>query len=115
MWIPWTTAIIVFVISCVGLAYMAGFWLRRRKCSGWLNVLLSFAIALLWPVIMVVYIIYDARRYSALHPDDDAPAMVVVSVIFVGAPLLFVIGLLLALTSSYMAYSNEPNGNHLND
>src|SRR5215213_673810 len=96
MWGRLATAIIVFVVSCIGLGYLAEFWVRRCGWPRWVSGLMTFAIAFLWPVIVVCYTIYDARRYLDLHPRDDAPGMVVASVIFVGAPLLFVLSLPLA-------------------
>jgi hypothetical protein len=97
MWVRLATAIIVFVASCIGLGYLAEFWVRRRKWPGLVSVLMSFAIAFVWPVMAVGYTVYDARRYLSMHPHDDAPGMVVASVIFVGAPLLFILSLPLAL------------------
>lgn len=103
IWVRLATAIIVFVASCVGLGYLSQFWVRRRKWPGWIAGLMSFAFALLWPVIVVAYIVFDARRYQALHPHDDAPGMVVASVIFVGAPFLFVLSLPLILIGVLIA------------
>ena len=110
MWVRLATAIIVFVASCLGLGYLAGCWVRRRKWPGWVAGLMSFTVAFLWPVIVVVYIIIDARRYSALHPHDDAPGMVVASVIFVGAPLLFMLSLPLALIGVWISRRWIPKG-----
>jgi hypothetical protein len=110
MWVRLATAIIVFVASCVGLGYLAEFWVRCHRWPRWIAGLISFAIAFLWPVIVVVYIIFDARRYQALHPHDDAPGMVVASVIFVGAPFLFILSLPLALVGVLIARRRNAGG-----
>jgi hypothetical protein len=106
MWVRLAIAIIfliVFVASCIGLGYLVEFLVRHRGWPRWISGLMSFAIAFLWPSIVVCYTIYDARRYSSLHPHDDAPGMVVASVIFVGAPLLFVLSFPLALVGVFIA------------
>lgn len=110
MWIRLVAAIIIFVTSCVSLGYLAGLWARRHNWPGWVRGLLSVAIAFLWPVIVVGYVIYDARRYSAQHPYDDAPGMVVMSVIGTGAPLLFVFSLALALVGVSLASRRNSTG-----
>ena len=101
------TALIVFTTTCIALGYVAELLIRRRKWSGWVSGLLIFAIALIWPVFVVVYIIYDANRYLVSHPHDDAPAMVVGTVIEIVAPILFflsfpptLVGTILARRSS---------------
>ena len=96
-------AIIVFATSCIGLGYLAGFWVRRRRWPGWISVLMAFAISCLWPVIVVGYVIYTGNLYSAQHPGDDAPAMLFVSVICVVVPVLFFLGLPLAVIGSLIA------------
>ena len=103
MWARVTTAIVVFVGSCTGLGYLAEFWVRRRGWPSWISSLVPFAIALMWPAIVVCYTIYDARRYLALHPHDDAPGMVFASVLFVGAPFLFICSLPLAFVGVFIA------------
>jgi hypothetical protein len=83
------TAIVVFGTTCIGFGYFAELLVSRRKWPGWASGLLIFATALIWPIGTVAYTIYDAHEYLKLHPRDDAPAMVVISMIHVGAPLLF--------------------------
>ena len=89
-WFRLAIAIIVFVTTCVGLGYLADSWIQRRKWPDWVLALAVFIIAFLWPVVVVTYTIYDAQRYLRQHPHDDAPGMVVVSMVNVGAPFLFV-------------------------
>ena len=103
IWIRLAAAIIVFVASCIGLGYLAEFWVRRHGWPRWVSGLMPFAIAFLWPAILICYTIYDARRYLALHPRDDAPGMVVASVICVGAPFLWVVSFPLALVGGWIA------------
>jgi hypothetical protein len=57
--------------------------------------LLVFAGSVVWPFTLVLYTIYDGSRYSIQHPHDDAPGMVLASVIYVGAPFVFFAGFLL--------------------
>jgi ABC-type spermidine/putrescine transport system permease subunit II len=111
-WIPLAIAIIVFVTSCIGLGYLAGFWVRRRSWPGWVSVLMAIAIACLWPAIAVGAVIYTGRRYVVQHPGEvnDAPAMLLVSVIYVGVPFLFSLSLPLALIGSFIARRRGSNG-----
>jgi hypothetical protein len=88
-WIRLATAIIVFATSCAALGYFAEFCVDRCKWRGWVLGLMVFAIAVLWPIVVVLYTIHDASNYLALHPHDDAPGMLVISVIYVDAPFLF--------------------------
>jgi len=96
MWVRLVGAIMVFATSCSGLGYLAGSRACKHKWAAWAGCLAHFAIACFWPVIVVGYTIYDARRYLAQHPRDDAPGMVVFSVLSVGAPLLFILSIPLA-------------------
>ena len=91
-WVRLTTAAVVFVTSCAGLGYLAELWVLRRRWPGWASGLLSAALAFVWPAIVVGYVIHDARRYQSRHPLDDAPGMLVVSVIVVGVPVLALLG-----------------------
>jgi hypothetical protein len=103
IWFRLTTAITIFLTSCVALGYFAERWLRRHDWPGWVSGLMTFGIAVLWPVIVVAYVIYDANRYLVQHPHDDAPGMVVVSVIYVGAPFLFLCSILPAVVGALIA------------
>jgi hypothetical protein len=93
-WIPFAIAVIVFVMSCVGLGYLAGFLVRRRGWPGWVLGLMVFAIACIWPVMAVGFVLYTGGRYAAQHPGEvnDAPAMVLMGVIQV-SPYIFFFGL----------------------
>ena len=102
-WIRLTVAIVIFLTTCIGLGWLAGFIVRRYDWPGWLLALLVIAGACLWPVAVVLYTIHDARGYLLEHPHDDAPGMVVVSVIYVGAPFLFFAGLLPIFTGVAIA------------
>lgn len=102
-WIRLATAIIVFLTSCVSLGYLAELWVLRHGWPRWVSGILSAAVAFAWPVFVVGYVIYDARHYHSAHPHDDAPGMLVVSVITVGAPLLALLGVLPARLGSLLA------------
>jgi F0F1-type ATP synthase membrane subunit c/vacuolar-type H+-ATPase subunit K len=104
VWIRLAATVTVFVTSCVGLGYLAGFWVRRRNWPVWVGGLMSFAIGCLWPAIAIGSVIYTGRRYVAEHPGEvnDAPAMVLMGVMTV-TPFIFAIGLSLALIGSHIA------------
>jgi hypothetical protein len=108
VWFGFSIFILLFITSSVGLSYAANSWIRRQKRSNRAGCLMSLAIALLWPAIVVGYIFYDASRYQAQNPYDDAPAMVVISFINIGAPLLFCISLALAFLGMALAHSRNP-------
>jgi hypothetical protein len=110
MWACLMAAIMVFAASCIGLGYIAGSRACKHKWAAWVGRLMHFAVACFWPVAVVGYTIYDARRYLAQHPRDDAPGMVVLSMISVGAPLLFILSLPLAHSGMSLAgrrFSND--------
>src|SRR2546423_11413182 len=109
-WVLLVVAIIIFVTSCIGLGYLTRFWVRHRQWPGWASGLTSLAAALLWPIIVVGYIIFDARRYQSQHPHDDAPGMVVASTISVGAPLLFLLSLSLVVIGLLIADRRNAKG-----
>ena len=92
-WLRLAIAILVFVTTCAGFGYLAESFIRRRKGPGWVLALAIFAIAFLWPVVVVTYTIHDAKRFLAQHPESDAPGMVIASMITVGAPFLFVVSI----------------------
>jgi hypothetical protein len=96
-WVRLAIAIIVFVTSCVGLGYFAEYFVRRHKWPEWIVGLIVFGVAVLWPAVVLLYTIYDASNYLSQHPNDDAPGMVVYSMISVGAPFLFVASLPLTI------------------
>jgi RsiW-degrading membrane proteinase PrsW (M82 family) len=97
------TVILVFLTSCVGLGYLVAFWARRYKWPWWASGLLFLVISVLWPTIVISYMIFDAHRYLSQNPHDDAPGMVVASTISIGAPLLFFLSLLLAIIGAFVA------------
>ena len=111
VWIRFTVAIAVFVTSCAGLGYLAGLWARRREWPRKASVLMSVAIAFIWPAIVVGAALYGASQYQPRDASDpgDAPAYVLMGAIFVGAPILFVLSLPLALVGASMARRREPD------
>ncbi len=64
----------VFAASCVALGYLAEVWALRRGWPAWARGIVSAVMVLVWPVGVVLYFIYDAGRYQAQHPGDDARA-----------------------------------------
>ena len=98
-------AIIVFVTSCFGLGYLVGILVHRRRWSGWMSGLMSVAVALLWPALVIGVAVYGGRHYQRQSPSDpaDAPAYVLMGVFLFAAPLLFVFSLVLALVGSHIA------------
>jgi hypothetical protein len=93
-----------FVVSCIGLGYLAEVWRRRWKWPKWLGGVMMFLIGCLWPVILVAYVIYTGNRYIAQHPGEvnDAPPMVLMGVITI-SPFIFLAGLSLGLLGLFMA------------
>jgi hypothetical protein len=61
--------------------------------------LASVVIALIWPALIFVYLLYSARH----HKGDDAVGMVIGSFVSVGVPFLFVLGFPLAVTGASIA------------
>src|SRR6185295_1668705 len=110
-WIPLAIAILIFVLSCCGLGYLSGLWVRRRKWSGWIGGLMAFLIACLWPVIAVGFVIYTGSRYVAQHPGEvnDAPAMVLMGVVSM-SPFIFFFALALAIIGLSIARRRVSNG-----
>jgi len=110
MWGRLTVAIIVilvFLTSCVGLGYLVAFWARRHKWPWWASGIWFLIVSVLWPIIVVSYTIFDARRDLSQNPHDDAPGMVVASTISIGAPLLFFLSLLLAIIGAFIASRSD--------
>src|SRR6187549_3154210 len=103
-WIRLVASIAIFTASCIGLGYLAGFCVSCRKWPWWVSSLLSFAIACLWPAVLLGSVIYSGRRYAAEHSGEvnDAAGMVLMSVISV-IPFIFFIALALASIGSLIA------------
>jgi hypothetical protein len=99
VWVRFAAMIAIFVGTCFGLGYLTGYLGRRRAWPGWVIGLISVAIGFMWPAIIVGVAVYGARTYRPRYEGDpaDAPAMVLVSAITVGVPLLFAFGFPLAL------------------
>jgi hypothetical protein len=104
-WTPLAILIAFFVSTCTGLGYLAGYLVRRLKWPWLVNVLAALAISCLCPLIVVIAVIYDGGRYAAQHPGEvnDAPAMMLFSVVYVVVPPLFFLGLPLSLIGSLIA------------
>jgi len=104
-WLRLSALIALFAGSCMGLGYLAGYLGRRRAWPTWTIGFASVLIGFLWPVILLVAAMYSARHYERRSASDpgDAPAMLLVSVITVGVPILFALGFPFALGGGLIA------------
>lgn len=81
-WGAWTLAVVALFgvfVSYYGIYILLAYF--ASGLVGWASVAL------------LVSGLHDARNYHIRHPHDDAPGMVVASVIYVGAPFLFIASL----------------------
>ena len=94
-----TILIGVFVVSCGGLGYLAGRWVRRHRWPPFAIGALCAGISLIWPAIIISWAYYGAYHYQRRGPSDpgDAPGMLIASALFAGAPILFLLSLPLAI------------------
>ena len=92
----------VFVVSCGGLGYLAGRWVRRHRWPLSAIGALCAAISFIWPAIIIGWAYNEASHYQRRGPSDpgDAPAMLIASVLFAGAPFLFLVSLPIAITGA---------------
>src|SRR5262245_39379027 len=99
MWFRLAAILTVFVGSCTGLGYLAGWFVRRFALPRWLMVPITILIASIWPAILFADVTYAARQYQPRGPSDpaDAPALLVMSAVFVGLPTLFALSVPLAM------------------
>jgi len=98
-WVRLLVALIVFVVSCTGLGYLAGVWSRQRAWSREICVLMSIAIALIWPAILIADSWHIATTCLPRNLDQvcDVPIYALIGAISFGAPVLFIISLTLVL------------------
>jgi hypothetical protein len=110
-WIRFAALLGAFVVSCGGLGYLAGACSRRRSWPHGADIALCTAIAFIWPALLLGGVYHDASNYQRRDENDpgDAPGMVMAGAIFVGAPILFVLGLPLALGGASMARRKKPD------
>src|SRR5262245_37716645 len=102
------TAVIIFVGSCFGTGYFLG---RKFIQKSFVTIGLSSACAaIVWPVLLIAWAVHEGSQYHPTDPGDpsDAPAMLLMSVLFVVVPISFVISLLLILVGIVMARQNTP-------
>lgn len=106
IWIRLGAAFLVLVTSCSGLGYIAG---RIGKWRGWrwrACVLMSVAVACLWPTFVIGIAWSGVVNHQSVSSSDlgkDAPAYVFMGAVIFGA-LLFSFSLPLALLGSYIAW-----------
>jgi hypothetical protein len=103
----WVLIIIVFVMTCTSLGYVAGVLVWRRGWPEGVCVLMAIMLAFIWPSVLVGLAAYSGYKVShqALDPNfpRDAPGYVLLFSIFIGAPILDISGFLLPLVSAVIA------------
>jgi hypothetical protein len=96
--------LILFVGSCFGMGYFIG---RRRAIQQSLLLIGVSAVcaAVVWPVLVIAFTVHTGRQYQPRGPSDpvDAPVMLLMSMLFVGGPILFAISLLLVVAGIVIA------------
>ena len=97
VWFRLGTVLIAFVGSCIGLAYLSELWARRTKWPRWTSTVMSVAIALIWPVVVIIDTGHDMNQYRLQHPNevDDASGFIILALYF-WVPVLFFLSLVLA-------------------
>ena len=97
VWFRLGTVLIVFAGSCIGLAYLLELWARRTKWPRWTSILMSVAIALIWPVIVIVDTGHDMKQHRLQNPNevDDTSGFMILALYF-WVPFLFFLSLVLA-------------------
>jgi ABC-type spermidine/putrescine transport system permease subunit II len=110
VWLRITVTLGVFLVTCAGSGFLAGRWVRRRKWSPKVTAMLCVSIAFIWPAIAIGAAVYGMYHYERRGPNDpgDAPGMLLASVVFVGAPVLFALGLPLAVGGAFVASRRKP-------
>ena len=104
IWIRLGTALLVFVGSCVGLAYLSELWARRAQWPRWTSILMSVAIALIWPAIAIIGAGHDMKQHRLQYPNevDDASGFIILALYFL-VPVLFFLSLGLARVGVFIA------------
>ena len=87
---------VLFIVTSGGLGYLADRCVSGRKWSRLLLGLALVFIATLWPIFILAFKLWTGRDYVRQHPHDDAPAMVIAGIIYVVAPTLFIMSLLIS-------------------
>ena len=80
----------VFVGSCVGLACLSELWTRRTGWPRWTSTVMSIAIALIWPVIVIIDTGHDLKQHRLQYPNevDDASGFIILALYFFWVPVL---------------------------
>jgi hypothetical protein len=99
------THLIVFAGTCLGMGYLVGRKLKAPVIIG----LSSVGAAVVWPVLLMAFTVYEGRSYTPYGPSDpvDAPGLLVLSMLFVGVPAVFGISLLLVLVGIVIARTKK--------
>jgi 4-amino-4-deoxy-L-arabinose transferase-like glycosyltransferase len=114
MWLRIGTALIVFAVSCLSLAYFAERWALHRKWPGWTSILMSLGIALIWPAVVIIDTNHDIKQHHLQYPNevDDASGFIFLGAIFVWAPFLFVLSFVLARLGAFIVRHKDSNEWH---
>ena len=110
VWLRLGTVLIVFFGSCIGLAYLAEVWARRTKWPRWTSVLMSVAIALIWPAIAIINTGHDMKQHRLQYPNevDDASGFIILALYFFWVPVLFFLSLMRARIGVFIVRRNRP-------
>jgi len=98
-WVRQVAAVIIFVTSCVGLGFLAESWVLRRGWPEWASGLMSAAVALLWPAILIGYFTLDG-----------APALLIMGMATAGTAILALLGAPLARIGALIARRRGSKG-----
>ena len=98
-WVRHAAAITIFVTSCVGLGFLVESWVLRHRWPEWASGLMSAAIALLWPALLIGYFTLDG-----------APALLIMSMATAGTAVLALLGAPLARIGAFMARRRGSKG-----
>jgi hypothetical protein len=76
-----------------------------------LTAVASFCAAAVWPVLLVALTIHEGSQYQPHSGGDvaiDGPAMLLISVLFVGVPISFFASLILVIVGVVIARREKP-------
>jgi hypothetical protein len=98
------TFAIVCVGSCLGMGCLVG---RKLKTPVVIGVA-SVGAAIVWPALLIVWAVYEARHYRPYRPTDlaDAPGLLVMSALYL-SPMLFVISLVSVLVGVVIGIKSQ--------
>jgi hypothetical protein len=109
VWLRLGATLIVFVVSCLGLAYLSELWARRKKWPPWTGILMSVAIALIWPAVVIIDTGHETKQHRTQYPNevDDASGFIILGAYFFWVPVLFFLSLVLARVGVFFVRRNR--------